>query len=104
MFDLSADKVTFVVVDDPRLETDFKTKAVKKDKNGNSRSIYKVIAHREGQRLQTLNVKVVGEPAAVKVMDKVRFDGLGGFLYKGKDDPGDTSQRISLTAKSVKAA
>ncbi len=105
MFDIDTAGIKFVLAGQGRLETDFETKAVKKQEDGSVRTVYTVIAKRPEYRMQTLKIKAPGEPIEAEELDRLHIPSLVAIPYKQGDDNGDNSTRVSYFApEGVEAA
>jgi len=86
-----SEDVTFVLTAAPRMNRDAGNEVV---------TVYPVMVLGGGRPAQ-ITVKVPGASPPLTQGDQVAFSDLQGNLYRGKQDPGNTSQRITFTASKV---
>jgi hypothetical protein len=95
---LTFDKsVTFLLVNRPLRETEFGSDKPRHSEDGRALYSYLVMAIGAG-RPQLIKVRVPGDPAAVAEGQAIAFKDLTGRLYQGREDNGQTAQRISFSA------
>ena len=86
-----SEDVTFVLTAPPRIN---------RQEGNEVTTVYPVLVLGGGRPTQ-ITVKVPGAPPSLTQGDQVAFSDLLGTLYRGKQDPGNTSQRITFTASRV---
>ncbi|MFD7101757.1 SCO3933 family regulatory protein [Streptomyces celluloflavus] len=75
---------------------DFETKAVKKDRDGNTIYTVAVTVRQDGRRVSVIEIAVPGEPKGVAEGSEVRITGLEAFAWAMGDRHG-----ISFRAAAI---
>lgn len=99
MLDFKRDAI-FILASNPRVER----KEVARGETGSEVSAtYQVMVLGFG-RPRHIGVKVQGNPPRLTEGDQLEFTNLTGSLYRGKDDPGNLSTRVTFQASAVARA
>ncbi|MFC4608958.1 hypothetical protein ACFO9E_14195 [Streptomyces maoxianensis] len=77
--------------------SNFETKEVKKDRDGNTIYTVAVIVRQEGRRVSVIEISVTGEPKGITEGTEVRVTGLEAFAWAMGDRHGISFRAAAIT-------
>ncbi|MGW7469882.1 SCO3933 family regulatory protein [Streptomyces xantholiticus] len=77
--------------------SNFETKEVKKDRDGNTIYTVAVMVRQEGRRVSVIEISVTGEPKGVTEGTEVRVTGLEAFAWAMGDRHGISFRAAAIT-------